>query len=98
MARLVSSVFQGWTEALASVMRDAIDAGELPAHLPPTVLATHIVATIEGGIMMSRLTKNAAPLLDSVNALRVFLGLEPRPTPAGATQSPSRPAGDGASP
>ncbi|MFH0822175.1 MAG: TetR family transcriptional regulator C-terminal domain-containing protein [Pseudomonadota bacterium] len=78
ITELIREVFRNWTELLAEVLRDALDAGDLKVKIPPTVLAKHMVATIEGGIMMSRLTKNGDHLRDCLNSIRILLGIEPR--------------------
>ncbi|MBI5248736.1 MAG: TetR family transcriptional regulator C-terminal domain-containing protein [Desulfomonile tiedjei] len=76
LSELIGQVFDNWTGLLAEVLRHAHDAGELKLSVSPEVLAKHIVATIEGGIMMSRLSKNGDDLRDCLNSLRVILGIE----------------------
>jgi TetR/AcrR family transcriptional repressor of nem operon len=61
---------------LAGILREARDAGELKVQIQPEVLAKHIVATIEGGIMMSRLSKNGDHLRDCLSSIRVLLGIK----------------------
>jgi TetR/AcrR family transcriptional repressor of nem operon len=78
IAQFIRKVFSVWTEYLAAVLREAYDAGDLKLQIPPKALAKHIVATIEGGIMMSRLSKNGDDLRDCLNSIRVILGLEPK--------------------
>jgi len=73
---LIKEVFRGWTEILAGVLREAQVSGELKVQIQPEVLAKHIVATIEGGIMMSRLSKNEDHLGDCLSSIRVLLGIE----------------------
>lgn len=74
--QFLAEVFQEWVESLAEVVREAYESGDLKAQFPPNVLAKHIVASIEGGIMMSRLTKNGDHLRDCLNALRISLGID----------------------
>jgi TetR/AcrR family transcriptional repressor of nem operon len=78
LSQLIGKVFSGWTELVAEVIREAHNAGELKVQIPPEAFAKHIVATIEGGIMMSRLSKNGDHLRDCLNSIRVFLGIEPK--------------------
>lgn len=61
---------------MAGVLREARDTGELKVDVRPEVLAKQIVATIEGGIMMSRLSKNGDHLRDCLDTIRVLLGIE----------------------
>ena len=78
LSELIGQVFRGWTELVAEVIREAHDAGDLRVQISPEALAKHIVATIEGGIMMSRLSKNGDHLRDCLNSFRVILGIEPK--------------------
>lgn len=78
ITQLIREVFRGWTELLASVLREAQDAGDLKVQIQPEVLAKHIVASIEGGIMMSRLSKNGDHLRDCLGSIRLLLGIEPK--------------------
>ncbi|MDQ7785363.1 MAG: TetR family transcriptional regulator C-terminal domain-containing protein [Desulfomonilaceae bacterium] len=77
ITRLIREVFRDWTNLLAGVLREAEEAGEIKIRVQPEVLAKHMVATIEGGIMMSRLSKNGDHLRDCLNSLRVLLGIGP---------------------
>jgi TetR/AcrR family transcriptional repressor of nem operon len=76
LSELIGKVFGDWTELVAEVLRQARDAGELVVNVPPEVFAKHIVATIEGGIMMSRLSKNGDDLRNCLNSIRAILGIE----------------------
>ncbi len=78
LSELIGTVFERWTGLVAEVLRQACDAGDLTMSVPPELFAKHIVATIEGGIMMSRLSKNGDDLRDCLNSLRVALGIEPQ--------------------
>jgi len=73
---LIREVFRNWTDLLADILREAREAGDLKVQIPARVLAKHVVATIEGGIMMSRLSKNGDHLRDCLNSVRVILGIE----------------------
>jgi TetR/AcrR family transcriptional repressor of nem operon len=75
---LIGEVFDRWTQLIAEVLRQARDAGELKVSVPPEVFAKHMVATIEGGIMMSRVSKNGDDLRDCLNSIRAILGIEPK--------------------
>jgi len=78
LSQLIGEVFRGWVELVAEVIREAKDTGDLKLQVPPKALAKHIVATIEGGIMMSRLSKNGDDLRDCLNSIRAILGIEPK--------------------
>ena len=57
----------------AGVIRAGQDGGVIRADFPATDLARSLVATIEGGIMLSRLTKDEAPLRVCLASLRAML-------------------------
>lgn len=76
MAERIREVFRDWADLLAEVLREAEEAGELKVKARPEVLARHTIATIEGGIMMARLSKNGDHLRDCLNSLRILLGIE----------------------
>lgn len=76
-AQLIRRIFRDWTKLLAEVLREAKEAGEIRVQVQPEVLAKHMVATIEGGIMMSRLSKSGDHLRDCLSSLRVLLEIDP---------------------
>lgn len=74
-ADVIKEVFGAWVGALVPILREAQEAGDLKDSLPPELLAKQIVAAIEGGIMMSRLSKDGDDLRDCLNSLRFFMGM-----------------------
>jgi TetR/AcrR family transcriptional repressor of nem operon len=74
-SRLVADVFEEWIALIETVIADGQRAGEMRTDLPARALARHVVATVEGGIMLSRLSKSAGPLRDCLNGLRRMLQL-----------------------
>jgi TetR/AcrR family transcriptional regulator, transcriptional repressor for nem operon len=75
MAGEINKVFDEWTEIVAKAVTKAQQSNQIRADMSNEVLARHIVATIEGGIMMSRLKKDQSPLKECLDALRLTLGL-----------------------
>lgn len=69
----VKAVFREWIERIEGAIRAGQDAHEIRADLPAGELAHLVVATMEGGIMLSRLTKKKAPLQQCLRALRGIL-------------------------
>ncbi len=68
-AKVVSDVFDEWIARLTKVMRAGQATGGFRGDRNPADLARMIVATVEGGIMMSRLCKASSPMkacLDTV--------------------------------
>ena len=60
---------------MTRLLIEARQCGELKAEISPALLAKHIVASIEGGIMMVRLTKDEKDLRDCLDSLRFLLAI-----------------------
>lgn len=69
----VIEAFSEWIARLAEVVEDAQRSGEVAADVPARQLAQHIVASLEGGIMLSRLRKEEEPLATTIACLRAYL-------------------------
>lgn len=80
--RAISAVFDEWASLITSLLEEALSQGELSTHMEPYPLSRHIVACLEGGIMLSRLTKDKKDILNSLDAIRFLL------RPAGNTKAP----------
>lgn len=74
-AGLVGKVFDEWVTRVTSVVLDAQKAHQIRADIPGIMLARHIIASIEGGIMMSRLKKDERPMKECLDVLRITLDL-----------------------
>jgi len=73
LAALVDNVFAAWIERVARVIAAGQRAGEFRDDMTALDLAQQVVATLEGGIMLSRLRKKAAPLESCIENLGIFL-------------------------
>lgn len=73
MAARVDEVFIAWTERIFRVISEGQEAGDFRYDIAARDLALQVVATLEGGIMLSRLRKEAAPLETCIETLKVFL-------------------------
>jgi TetR/AcrR family transcriptional repressor of nem operon len=60
-ARVVKAL-KGWVGYLESIVIQAIEQGEIQSDADPRAVATIIVATLEGALMMSRLERNDSAL------------------------------------
>lgn len=74
-ASLISEVFVEWITLLSTLLNEAQEEGQCAISLPPMKLARHIVATMEGGIMMARLSKKGDDFLDCIESIRALLGI-----------------------
>lgn len=70
---VIQEVFHRWTGLLAAHLDEARQAGLLPAATQPQLLAKTVVATLEGGIMMSRVSKDKEDLNDFLTAITGLL-------------------------
>lgn len=70
---MVKRVFEYWITKIECVISSGQAAGQIRTDLPAAHLANLIVSGIEGGIMLSRLTKQEGPLKNCLCALRLLL-------------------------
>ena len=75
---VVRDVFRSWKAMLATNITEAQETGEVRSRLRAEALATHIIASLEGGIMLARLQKTASPLKRCLDSLRHTLQLKPK--------------------
>lgn len=75
-SKIVESLFAEWIVRIEDVVSDAQKQGQVRNDLDANVLAYHIVSTIEGGIMLSKLTKDGKPLSLCLDSLKVLLQLK----------------------
>lgn len=73
-ARVLGDVFCRWVAEIDRQLAEGGHGGLGAAELNSAQLAKAIVALIEGGIMMSRVSKDAADLDDCLAVIRAMLG------------------------
>lgn len=71
---VIQEVFSRWTGLLAEHLSEARETGLLPPATNPGLLAKTVVATLEGAIMMSRVSKDKEELNDFLAAITGLLG------------------------
>jgi len=74
-AEIIRLVFEEWSGMLCKTIETAQSEGQVRNDLPAALLATQIIATIEGGIMLSRLYKDERPMRECLDMLRCNLQL-----------------------
>lgn len=72
---IVHEAFTQWIALLAKLLEKAKESGELDPAFDPSALARHIIALLEGGIMLSRVSRNGADLRACIDSMRLVLGL-----------------------
>jgi TetR/AcrR family transcriptional repressor of nem operon len=58
----LSSGFVRWQSAVASVLQEAVDKGELPRSVKPDALAGFVINSWEGALLRSQADKSDDPL------------------------------------
>lgn len=76
IADKIVTFFEQWINRIALVAENAQTRGQIRKDISSAALANHIVATIEGGIMMSRLKKDERPMRECLDTLRITLDLK----------------------
>jgi TetR/AcrR family transcriptional repressor of nem operon len=69
----IRDIFDEWVKFLSSLIHEAVRSGEIVVELAPEDLARHIVAAMEGGIMLSRLSKDHTAMKSALDAVRTLL-------------------------
>jgi hypothetical protein len=72
-------VFAAWRERLTLVLRSAQNRGTVDASCRPEAVADFLVASLEGAILLTKLTKDIAVMEQCVAETKRYLSLfEPR--------------------
>jgi len=74
-AGMIDKVFDEWISRVATAVAGAQNRGQIRTDISSEALAKQIIATIEGGIMMSRLKKDERPMRECLDTLRITLEL-----------------------
>ena len=74
----LAEIFLQWRATLAQALRRSQAAGRLSADCNPEGVAHFLVAALEGGILMSKVTKDIAVMEQCVNELKRHLTLYSR--------------------
>ncbi|MFW5923138.1 MAG: TetR/AcrR family transcriptional regulator [Planctomycetota bacterium] len=73
LSAAVEQVFDRWAKLLGPVIEEGQKKGQIRADMPADDLAYHVIAVLEGGIMQSRLRKDATIFNSNVECLKRFL-------------------------
>lgn len=72
-ASVIQEVFNRWTKELETLLLEALESEQLNSRISPKLMAKTVVATVEGAIMMSRISKCEKDLLDFLAAIKTLL-------------------------
>lgn len=62
----IAQAFRSWSELIARELEEMKEAGELPRDFDSAAYADFALSSLEGGIMMSKVTLDPAPMRNSV--------------------------------
>ena len=74
--KILQELFSNWSKRLEQEILRAGKIKTLPVPSSPTVLATSIVALLEGGIMLSRVYQDSDALEECIITIKTLLGTE----------------------
>jgi TetR/AcrR family transcriptional regulator, transcriptional repressor for nem operon len=77
----VRKALRGWQARLRNILEDGIAKGTVNQEIDPAEVANHIIANLEGGIVIARLERSDAPLRDARLRLEKYLELKVRRPP-----------------
>ncbi|WP_334173413.1 TetR/AcrR family transcriptional regulator [Sinomonas sp.] len=69
---LIAAGFDQWAVAIADGLRSLHADGKLPAGVEPDDLAITLLATLEGGLLLSQVYQESRPLETAINTLLAF--------------------------
>lgn len=72
---VIHGVFEEWRRRIREILESAVGSGEVRTEIDPEAMARHVIATIEGGIMLARASRNPEDLKECLAALSVCLGI-----------------------
>lgn len=72
-ASVIQEVFDRWTKELETLLLEALESEHLNSRISPELMAKTVVATVEGAIMMSRVSKSEKDLHDFLAAIKTLL-------------------------
>lgn len=69
--RLIVENFKAWCDSIRRLIEDAAD--RLPRDVEPAGLATHVLATMEGAVMLARAYRSFEPFDQAIHQLKDYI-------------------------
>jgi AcrR family transcriptional regulator len=66
---LIAAGFEQWATAIADGLRSLDAEGKLPSGVDPDDLATTVLATLQGGLLLAQVQRSARPFETALNTL-----------------------------
>lgn len=76
---LIATAFEQWSTALGERLRVLHAEGKLPASIDPDDLATTLLATVQGGLLLAQVQRSSRPFETAIDTLLALAGIA-RPT------------------
>lgn len=73
-SKLIKDIFNEWIQYLTEMIQSAKKIGELPEIIDEKQLARHIIAAMEGGVMMAKVNRDGEYLLNSIKSIMQLMG------------------------
>jgi TetR/AcrR family transcriptional repressor of nem operon len=70
---LMSARFDQWAATISDGLRSLHANGKLPSDIDPDDLATTLLATLQGGLLLAQVQRNARPLETAVDTLLALI-------------------------
>jgi hypothetical protein len=70
---LIASGFDHWAAAISEGLRSLHTEGKLPPGIDPDDLATTLLATLEGGLLLAQAQRNTRPFETAIDTLLALL-------------------------
>ncbi len=71
----LASIFSAWRERLSVALRDAQGRGQVGAACAPDAVAAFVVGSLEGAILLAKVSKDIRVMEQCVSELKRYLGL-----------------------
>jgi TetR/AcrR family transcriptional repressor of nem operon len=66
---LIAAGFDQWAAAIGDALRSLHDDGKIPTDIDPDDLATTVLATLQGGLLLAQVHRSTRPFETAVNTL-----------------------------
>ncbi len=73
VSKFIEGVFKRWEKRFVTLLTQAENDGEYKLKEPAVVLARMILASIEGGVLLSKISGNTRPLKDCTQFMKTVL-------------------------
>ena len=78
----VFKALRDWQAMLRKIVEEGIAQGTINPSIDPEAVASHIIGSLEGGMVLSRIERNDAALRNARNHLEIYLETQVRKVPA----------------